>query len=105
MRTIGHWIGGKSLAGESGRTAPVYDPALGTQTASVSLASADEVDHAVAVASAAAQEWAGSSLSVRAGILFRFRELIDENRSELAALVTAEHGKVLNDAAGEVARG
>ena len=105
MRTIGHWIEGKATTGESVRTAPVYDPARGEQTGVVSLASEDEVASTVAVACAAARSWAATSLSTRAAALFRFRELIDANRSELAAAVTAEHGKVISDAAGEVARG
>ena len=105
MRTIGHWIEGKATAGDSGRTAPVYDPARGTQTANVSLASEDEVAATVAVAAAAARSWAATSLSTRAAALFRLRELVDANRSELAAAITAEHGKVISDAAGEVARG
>jgi malonate-semialdehyde dehydrogenase (acetylating)/methylmalonate-semialdehyde dehydrogenase len=105
MKRISHWVGGKSVLGESGRTAPVYDPALGEQTAEVDLATADEVDAAVAVARSALAERRHSSLSQRANILFRFRELLDANRHRLAAAVTAEHGKVLSDAAGEVARG
>jgi malonate-semialdehyde dehydrogenase (acetylating)/methylmalonate-semialdehyde dehydrogenase len=105
MKTIGHWVGGKGVAGESGRVAPVYDPARGVQTGSVALASAAEVDSVVRVAVAAAAEWRTSSTSRRASLLFRLRALLDEHRAELAALVTAEHGKVLSDAAGEVARG
>jgi malonate-semialdehyde dehydrogenase (acetylating)/methylmalonate-semialdehyde dehydrogenase len=105
MRNIGHWIGGKAVRGESGRTGPVFDPATGLQTAEVDLASTAEVDNVVAVATTAASEWAATPLSSRAAALFRLRDLIDRNRSELASLVTAEHGKVLSDAAGEVARG
>jgi malonate-semialdehyde dehydrogenase (acetylating)/methylmalonate-semialdehyde dehydrogenase len=105
MKTISHWMGGKYHAGRSGRSAPVYDPARGEQTAEVPLASADEVDEVVTIASAAARQWSRTPLSARAAALFRVRDLIDANRAELAALVTAEHGKVLSDAAGEVARG
>jgi malonate-semialdehyde dehydrogenase (acetylating)/methylmalonate-semialdehyde dehydrogenase len=105
MKRINHWIGGKSVAGESGRSAPVSDPALGVQTGAVDLASAAEVSAAVAVARSAQAGWGQSSLSTRAAVLFRFRELLDANRGRLAAAVTAEHGKVLADAAGEVARG
>jgi malonate-semialdehyde dehydrogenase (acetylating)/methylmalonate-semialdehyde dehydrogenase len=105
MKRINHWVGGKSVAGDSGRTAPVYDPATGEQTAEVDLASVAEVEAAVAVAQAALVGWRRSSLSARANILFRFRELLDANRGRLASAVTAEHGKVLSDAAGEVARG
>ena len=105
MKAIGHWIGGKQSDGASGRSGPVYDPATGAQTATVAFATADEVSDAVGVASAAGAIWADSSLSTRAAALFRLRELVDRHRDDLAALITAEHGKVLSDAAGEVARG
>jgi malonate-semialdehyde dehydrogenase (acetylating) / methylmalonate-semialdehyde dehydrogenase len=105
MDRIGHWIGGRAVAGESGRTGPVYDPARGVEAASVALASVEEVDAAVAAASSAAAEWAVSSTSRRAALMFRLRELLDAHRDELAAVVTREHGKVLADAQGEVARG
>src|SRR5262245_38020657 len=105
MRTIGHWVGGRTVDGTSGRTGPVHDPALGTQTAEVALASASEVDDVVKVAVDAASTWGQSSLSARATVLFRFRELLDAHRDDLAAIVTSEHGKVLSDALGEVARG
>jgi malonate-semialdehyde dehydrogenase (acetylating) / methylmalonate-semialdehyde dehydrogenase len=105
MKSIGHWVGGRAYPGDSGRTGPVFDPALGEQSGTVAFASAQEVSTAVASASVAARAWATSSLSVRAGVLFRLRELLHSRRDDLAALVTAEHGKVLSDAAGEVARG
>ncbi len=105
MDTIGHWIGGRSVAGTSGRTAPVYDPARGVQTGEVALASAAEVDEAVKIAVDAASSWGESSLSRRATAMFRLRELLDAHRDDLAAIVTREHGKVLSDAQGEVARG
>jgi malonate-semialdehyde dehydrogenase (acetylating) / methylmalonate-semialdehyde dehydrogenase len=102
---IEHFIGGRSLPGDSGRTAPVYDPALGEQTSDVVLASAADVDLAVRSAREAAETWASSSLTRRTGLLFRLRELLDVNREQLASAVTREHGKVLEDARGEVARG
>ena len=105
MERIAHWVGGKDLAGESGRFGPVFNPATGEQTGEVALASLEEVDHAVAVAKAAASSWRDSSLSQRTEILFRFRELVDARRHEVASLLTAEHGKVLSDAMGEVSRG
>ena len=105
MRELEHWVGGKSVAGTSGRVGPVYDPARGVQTATVPLASVDEVDAAVDAAADAAAEWASGSLSARAAVLFRFRDLVAGAAPDLAAAVTAEHGKVLSDAAGEVARG
>jgi malonate-semialdehyde dehydrogenase (acetylating)/methylmalonate-semialdehyde dehydrogenase len=105
MRELEHFVGGKSVAGTSGRHGPVFDPARGVQRASVPLASAAEVDGAVLVAKEAAAEWGAGSLSARAATLFRLRELLSGASAELAAAVTAEHGKVLSDAAGEVARG
>ena len=105
MNEIQHWIDGKVVASTSGRTAPVYNPALGEQSGVVALASVEEVDAAVAAAKAAAPGWRATSLSKRAEILFRMRELVDANRKEIATLLTAEHGKVLSDSLGEVARG
>jgi malonate-semialdehyde dehydrogenase (acetylating) / methylmalonate-semialdehyde dehydrogenase len=105
LRTIGHWVGGRALDGASGRTAPVYDPARGVQVAEVALASAAEVDDVVRVAAEAAAAWGDSALSKRATALFKLRELLDARRDDLAAIVTREHGKVLSDARGEVARG
>jgi malonate-semialdehyde dehydrogenase (acetylating)/methylmalonate-semialdehyde dehydrogenase len=105
MNTIGHWVGGRAVAGTSGRTAPVFDPARGVQTAEVTLASAAEVGDVVKVALDASVSWGASPSSHRAGMLFRLRELLDAHRDELAAIVTSEHGKVLEDARGEVARG
>jgi malonate-semialdehyde dehydrogenase (acetylating) / methylmalonate-semialdehyde dehydrogenase len=102
---ISHWIDGASVAGTSGRTSPVFNPATGLQTADVDLASAADVDRAVASAKDAAKHWRSASLSQRSAVLFAFRELLAANAGELAKIVTAEHGKVLADAAGEVARG
>jgi malonate-semialdehyde dehydrogenase (acetylating)/methylmalonate-semialdehyde dehydrogenase len=102
---ISHWMDGRKTAGSSGRTAPVYNPATGQRTAEVELASGGEVELAVAQAVAAATQWRHASLSQRAGVLFAFRQLLHERTDELAAIVTAEHGKVLSDAAGEIARG
>ena len=105
MDTIGHWVGGRAVVGTSGRTAPVFDPARGVQTGEVTLASAAEVGDIVKVARDAAVAWGASPSSHRAGMLFRLRELLDAHRDDLAAIVTSEHGKVLDDARGEVARG
>ena len=105
MKRISHWIDGRSVVGTSGRTGPVYNPATGEQTADVDLASVSELDAAVAAAHAAFPAWRATSLSGRAEVLFRFRELLDGNRKELASIITAEHGKVHTDALGEVARG
>ena len=105
MNRISHWIDGRVVASTSGHSAPVYDPATGLQTGVVDLASVDEVDAAVAAAAAAFPAWRATSLSRRAEVLFRMRELVDANRKEIASLLTAEHGKVLSDSLGEVARG
>ena len=105
LRPIGHWVAGRAEPGRPGRTAPVYDPALGTQMAEVALASTVEVDSVVETAVDAWHEWGSSSLTRRASLLFRLRELLDASRDDLAAAVTREHGKVLEDARGEVARG
>jgi len=102
---ISHWIDGRESAGTSGRTAPVFNPATGAQTGEVDLASASEVDAAVARAAEAARSWRQASLSRRSAVLFAFRELLHQRSDELAAIITAEHGKVLADAAGEIARG
>ena len=101
---INHWIDGAPVAGTSGRTGPVFNPATGLQSGEVDLASADEVAAAVASAKTAALEWRSASLSRRSGVLFAFRELLHADADELAKIITAEHGKVLNDAHGEIAR-
>jgi len=104
-KRIGHWIGGQPVAGPTNRTSPVYNPATGELTATVELASAADIDVVVAQASTAAKQWGRTPLSRRAAVLFSFRELLQARSSELASIITAEHGKVLSDAAGEVARG
>ncbi|MEO1057232.1 MAG: CoA-acylating methylmalonate-semialdehyde dehydrogenase, partial [Actinomycetota bacterium] len=104
-KRISHWIDGRVVESTSGNSAPVYDPATGEQTGAVDLASVDEVDAAVATARAAAVEWRATPLSRRAEVMFRLRELFDANRKEIASIVSAEHGKVVSDAMGEVARG
>jgi malonate-semialdehyde dehydrogenase (acetylating)/methylmalonate-semialdehyde dehydrogenase len=105
MDTIGHWIGGRPVDGDGARRGPVFDPARGVQTGEVAFASIAEVDAAVKVAVAASVEWRDSALSRRTAAMFKLRELVDARRDDLAALVTREHGKVLDDARGEVARG
>lgn len=102
---ISHWIDGRLLEGTSGRTAAVYNPATGMQSAEVDLASAEELDSAVRSATTAAQQWRHASLSKRSAVLFAFRELLHARTPDLAAIITAEHGKVLSDAEGEIARG
>jgi malonate-semialdehyde dehydrogenase (acetylating)/methylmalonate-semialdehyde dehydrogenase len=102
---IEHWIGGKTTPASSTRTSAVWNPATGAQQAEVVLATASDVDEAVAVAATAFEEWSQTSLSRRTKILFAFRELVNSHQDEFAALITDEHGKVLSDARGEVQRG
>jgi malonate-semialdehyde dehydrogenase (acetylating)/methylmalonate-semialdehyde dehydrogenase len=102
---VHHWIGGKATPGTSGRSGPVYDPATGRLSREVDFASSEEVAAAVAAAKRAFPGWRATSLSKRTDILFRIRNLVDQHRHELAAHLTAEHGKVPSDALGEIARG
>ena len=105
MRSIDHWINGRTVASASGRTGPVFNPATGEQQAAVGLASTSEVDDAVAAAKAAFPAWRAASLSKRSEVMFSFRQLVVARRDELAQIVSSEHGKVPSDAAGELARG
>jgi malonate-semialdehyde dehydrogenase (acetylating)/methylmalonate-semialdehyde dehydrogenase len=105
VKPINHWIGGRTVAGTSGRNGAVYNPATGLQSGAVDFASGAEVDAAVQAARAAFPAWRATSLAKRAELFFRIRELVHERREEIAKLLTAEHGKVLSDAMGEVTRG
>jgi malonate-semialdehyde dehydrogenase (acetylating)/methylmalonate-semialdehyde dehydrogenase len=102
---VGHFIAGRPQPGRSGRRQPVFDPATGAVARQVSLANGAEVDAAVAAARAAFPAWADTPPVRRARVMFRFLALMNRHREALAALVTAEHGKVLDDARGEVDRG
>ncbi|WP_447948902.1 CoA-acylating methylmalonate-semialdehyde dehydrogenase [Microbacterium aurum] len=102
---IGHWIDGAPHASASGRTAPVFNPATGEVTGRVALADETEIAAAIASAKRGFEEWSGWSVAKRQGVLFEFRELLNARRGELAAIITAEHGKVLSDAMGEILRG
>ncbi|MEO8444935.1 MAG: aldehyde dehydrogenase family protein, partial [Gammaproteobacteria bacterium] len=102
---LGHYLQGAPAAGQSGRHGPVYDPATGEARGRVAFATRLETEQAIEAAAAAAPAWAATPPLQRARILFRFKELIEQHRDELAALITAEHGKVLPDARGEVTRG
>src|SRR5438445_6778074 len=105
LKRITHWINGGPVAGESGRSGPVYNPAAGIQTGEVDFASVKEVDRAVKIGAEAFASWRAVSLSRKTEIFFRIRALVDEHREDIAKILTAEHGKVLSDALGEVARG
>jgi malonate-semialdehyde dehydrogenase (acetylating) / methylmalonate-semialdehyde dehydrogenase len=104
-RAVPHWIGGKAVAGASGRTGNVYNPATGQVQALVPLANAAELNAAVAAAEAAFPAWAAQPPLRRARVLFRFRELFEQHLDDFAELITSEHGKVLSDAKGEATRG
>ena len=89
LPVVPHWIDGAESPSTSGRTAPVYDPALGVETKHVSLANAAEINHAVASAKAAFPEWRDLSLGRRQAIIFNFRELLNARKGELAAMITS----------------
>ena len=105
MNRIGHWINNKVVLGTSGRSGVVFNPATGEQQAAVDFANVAELDAVVASAKAALPGWRSTSLSRRAEVMFRMRELVDANRKEIANIVSLEHGKVPADAMGELARG
>ncbi len=105
MAQVKHWINGELSTQVSERHGDIYNPATGEITGAVDFASAATIDHAVHVATEAFNEWRHSSLTKRVQVLFAFRELVNNNKEKIAALITAEHGKVLSDAAGEVTRG
>jgi malonate-semialdehyde dehydrogenase (acetylating)/methylmalonate-semialdehyde dehydrogenase len=105
MNTVPHFIGGVEVKSKSGRTAPVFDPALGKETKQIALANQDEINLAISTAKKAFPAWRDMSLARRQQIIFNFRELLNAKKSELAAIITAEHGKVLSDALGEITRG
>src|SRR6185437_15520633 len=105
VKPINHWISGEPFAGQSGRSGSVFNPATGEQSGAVDFATAEEVDRAVQAAKAAFPKWRATSLAKRAELMFAIRELVHERREEIAKILTREHGKVLSDALGEVARG
>jgi malonate-semialdehyde dehydrogenase (acetylating)/methylmalonate-semialdehyde dehydrogenase len=102
--TLGHWIGGRAVPGNSGRLGDVFNPSQGVVAKQVALASAAELDAAVKSAQAAFPGWAATPALKRARIMFKFKEIVEARRGELASLVASEHGKVVSDAAGEVTR-
>ncbi len=102
---VQHWIDGAEYTSKSGRTSPVYDPALGVQTKEVALANSAEIQTAISSAKKAFPAWRDMSIARRQSILFNFRELLNARKPELAEIITSEHGKVLSDALGEISRG
>ncbi len=105
MRDIHHFIGGRAVAGASGRFGDVYDPNVGEVQARVALASAEELDAAVRVAATAQVGWAATNPQRRARVMFEFKRLVEANMTPLAELLSSEHGKVVADSRGDVQRG
>lgn len=105
MKTVQHWIDGAATSGASTRTAPVWDPATGRQQAAVLLAEPSDVDTAVAAAARAFESWGDSSLTKRTRVMFSLRDLLARHEDEMAKIIAAEHGKVIDDAKGEIVRG
>src|SRR6476619_8090600 len=105
MSEILHWADGAIFEGGSAQWAEVTNPATGAVTGRVALASEDDAKHVIAAASRAAKSWGATSLARRTQVIFAFRELLNARKEELAAIITAEHGKVHSDALGEVSRG
>lgn len=105
MTTYDHYVNGASFQGESDRFGDVYDPARGIAKSQVRLATAGDVDAAVTAAAKAFETWSETSVTARSRVMFAFRQLLVEHEDELAALISSEHGKTLDDAKGEVVRG
>ena len=103
--TVQHWSNGTFFEGTAGKTAPVTNPATGQVTGQVALGSAEDARTVIDAAAAAFPAWRDASLAKRTQVLFAFRELLNERKGELAEIITSEHGKVVSDALGEVARG
>ena len=105
MKTIEHFVGGKSFSGESKRISKIFNPATGEQSSEVKLASSKDVNQAVEKAKKAFEPWANTPPLQRARIMFKFKELIEKNSDELTKIIVAEHGKVYEDARGSLTRG
>lgn len=105
LPVVGHWINGAEFESKSGRTSGVFDPALGVETKHVALANTEEINLAIKSAADAFPSWRDMSQARKQAILFKFRELLNERKPELAEIITSEHGKVLSDALGEISRG
>ncbi len=105
VEELGHFIGGKRIAGKSGRHGDVFNPATGEVTTHVAFADSSEIDAAVAAAREAFPAWAATPPLTRARVMFKYKELLEQNRDKLARMIGSEHGKVLADATGEVTRG
>lgn len=105
MYNIEHFVGGSAFAGSGDRSGDIYNPATGEVQGQVNFASVQDVDKAAAAASDAFASWSKTSIMKRVGILFKFRELLEQNKDRLTEMLVKEHGKVWDDAAGELQRG
>jgi len=105
MKSISHWVNGSMMADKPERTGEIFNPATGVVSGNVAFADAETVDKIVNISEKAFEQWRHASLTKRTQVLFSFRELVNKNKEKIAALITAEHGKVLSDAQGEVTRG
>lgn len=105
MKSISHWLNGSVTLDKSARTGEIYNPATGEVSGNVAFADLETVNKVVDISQRAFEQWRHASLTKRTQILFAFRELVNKNKEKIAELITAEHGKVLSDALGEVTRG
>ncbi len=105
MSQIGHFISGSEVQSQSGRSGAVFNPALGIEVARVGFANRQEIEAAIAAAKKAFPGWKNTTLAKRQQVIFKFRELLEAKKAELAEIITTEHGKVLSDAMGEITRG
>ena len=104
MKTIEHFVNGKSFSGESKRAGKIFNPATGDQSAEVKLATTKDINEAVANAKKAFEAWSNKPPLQRARVMFKFKELIEKNSDELTKIIVAEHGKVYEDARGSLTR-
>src|SRR5699024_8940518 len=100
-----HWIDRQDVPTNTDNTTYVFIPDTGVVPAQVGIANQEEIDATIASATKAAKEWGALSIAKRQAVIFKFRELLNERRGELAEIITAEHGKVVSDALGEILRG
>ena len=105
MKIIEHFVNGKTFTGESKRTAKVFNPATGEQSAEVKLATTEDINKAIENAKKAFEIWSNRPPLQRARVMFKFKELIEKNSDELTKIIVSEHGKVYEDAKGSLARG
>ena len=105
MNIIEHFVNGEIFLGDSSRRSKVFNPATGDQTAEVKLASTKDMDSAIEVAKKSFVTWSKKPSLQRARVMFKFKELIEKNFEELTKIIVSEHGKVFDDAKGEVTRG